>query len=120
MKRLIIFTALLLAACGADSPGITPEMIASMNAFADQFDAWYPEDGQNIARVCAASPTGLYWNKELQSYAVTCPLPWYENSYGVVTLDENQSVLNAFGLAAASQGEITQLLGTLGWESRMR
>ncbi len=116
MKRLMILTALLLAACGASEPTVTASMKASMEAYADQVDGWYPNIDQNVARECAENPTFLYWSDELRAYAVTCPLSLNENSYGIVTLDEHEEVLNAFSIGAASQGEVTRTLALLGWE----
>lgn len=115
MKYLMIFAALLLAGCRASSLEITPEMTASMNAFADQYDVWYPDSEENIARECAANPTAVYWSDELHAYAVTCPLPWSANAFGMVTFDESGNLLNAFGLDAISQGELSKTLATLGW-----
>lgn len=117
-KFLIAFllTVLLLTACVPNGMEVTPAMTASMDAFADQYDVWYPDSEENIARVCAENPTDIFWNDELKGYAVLCPLPWYENSYGVVTLSEDETVLNAFGLGAASYADAVKMLASLGWD----
>lgn len=112
----ISLLSLVLTACMAGSPKITDEMTSSMVSFADQFDAWFPNADQNVARECSENPTGVFWNKALKAYAVTCPLNLYPNSYGVVTLDEHEIVLNAFSISANSQGEVAIMLGTMGWE----
>lgn len=121
MKKIIVTLLLclfvfsfLITACGAD--GVTSEMASSISQYADQYDAWYPNADQNVARECLEKPSGVYWSDQLRAYAVTCPLSLNPNSYGIVTLDENKSVLNAFSISAASQGEVTATLATLGWE----
>lgn len=122
MKKLLFVFALFLTACGGSAqsllsaPEITPEMNASMTAYADQYDVWYPGNEQNIARECADNPTAVYWSDELKAFAVTCPLPWSANSFGMVTFDESGTLLNAFGLGANSQGELSKTLATLGWK----
>lgn len=120
MKKNLTFTALLLAllltACSTSAPEVTPEMNASMLAFADQYDIWYPDSDQNIARECAKNPGPVYWNEELRGYAVTCPLPWAEQSFGMVTFDESGLLMNAFGLGAASQSALSETLALLGWK----
>jgi len=116
MKNMLVLIALLLTACVPSGLEITPKMTASMVAFADQYDIWYPDSSENIARECAENPADIFWNDELKGYAVLCPLPWYANSYGVVTLDENEVVWNAFGLGATSQSDAVKMLASLGWE----
>jgi hypothetical protein len=113
----ISWLLLILTACIGGSPKITAEMTSSMESYADQFDAWFPNADQNVARECSKNPTGVFWNRVLKAYAVTCPLSLeYPNSYGVVTLDEHEMVLNAFSISANSQGEVAITLGTMGWE----
>ncbi len=117
MKRLLIFTALLLAACGGNALALAPEMTAAMNASADEFDAQFPGNTDiNIARICADSPTALYWNAGIQTYAVTCVMPSFSNTFGVVLLDTSNVVLNTSHVNAVSQNGLEDFIGGLGWE----
>jgi len=115
MKKIMIVLLFVMTACAPSGYQVTPAMMASMNAYAAQYDVWYPDAYQNVAKECVENPTVVYWSEQLQSYAVTCALQTAP-SYGIVTIDNYETVLNAFSISATSQGEVTKTLAALGWE----
>ncbi len=118
MKRLLIFTALLLTACAAPAPQLDPAMVASMNARADLYAAQYPGTAEmNVARECAANPLGLYWH-ENGIWAVVCELPALPNTYGAVLMDSSYTVLSIEHVSAVSQAALEDLVFSAGWEAR--
>lgn len=121
---LSVLFVLGLAACGASAPTLTPEMVTSMNAFADQADLQFPGDIQaGIARLCASEPTALYWNKDANIHAVTCLIPTSfdlgTNIYGVVLLDGNtNAVIHVEHINATSQSALENIIASSGWERK--
>ncbi len=119
---LIVFFALGLYGCDFSFAGhpknliVTQDMKAQMGAYADMIDAVYP-DIENFARVCLENKTPVvYWSDDVKAYAVTCPLIETPDSYGIVTFDERQLLIDVFALHALSQEELTVLLAPEGWE----
>ena len=97
MKQLMLALFLLLTACGApahDEMTITASMKQSMTWHADHIDALYP-GVENVARACVDGPSEIYFNEVLNAYAVTCSLA---ASYGIVTLDTHEVVIDAFSV----------------------
>lgn len=119
---LSILFALVLAGCDFSFNAhpkdliVTQDMKAQMGAYADMIDAVYP-DIENFARVCLENKTPVvYWSDEVRAYAVTCPLIETVDSYGIVTFDERQLLIDVFALHALSQEELSDLLAPEGWE----
>jgi hypothetical protein len=118
---LLIVIALVATGCVPSGPELSSEMVASMNAYADQADSQYPGEIQaGIARLCAEEPTALYWNEDARIYAVTCVLPTsFEigvNIYGVVLLDGMiYTVIHVEHINAASQSALEQIIASSGW-----
>ena len=118
MKRLIIFIALLLAACGASRPALTPEMTTALNARADLYDMEYPGGDINVARQCVTEPLGLYWHEDGQIWAVICELPALPGTYGAVLMDRSYMVIRTEHVNAKSLGALEDLVFSVGWEER--
>lgn len=109
MLMIVLFAA--LSGCAAPNGlEVTPMMVKSMNDYADHVDALYPQM-ENVARTCAEKPTGIYWNKQYQAYAVTCSL---KMGQGVVTIDQHENVIASFSL---SQENYSAFLLD-GWETQ--
>lgn len=112
--QFVILAFGLLACRASNSVQLAPEMLASMRASADQYDLEFPGNDMNIARLCAETPTALYWNEQYQTWAVTCVLP-LPNTYGYVMLDTSYKILNTKHINAVSQSAIDDLIGSVGW-----
>ena len=117
MKKLLLVLVFLLSACaGGVTPVLSPEMTAAINVRADLYDAQFGDDGYNIARICVQTPTALYWNEGIQSYAVACVVPNMPNMYGIVMLDAHNVVLNVEHINADSLTGLEGLISGLGWK----
>lgn len=118
---LLVVIALVPVGCALGGPELSPEMVASMNAYADQAEAQYPGDIQaGIARLCATEPTALYWNEDAKIYAVTCLIPSSfdigVNIYGVVLLDGmTYTAIHIEHINAASQSALEDIIASVGW-----
>ncbi len=121
MKFLLlsVLFVLVLSACGATTPTLAPEMVASMNAHADQFDAQNPGNSDiNVTRLCANNPAALYWHEETKIFAVVClmELPGAGNTYGVVLIDAaDNSVVHTEHINATSLAVLEDLIAPVGW-----
>lgn len=122
--KLIVFLCscvLVLSACGASRPALSPEMVTAMNAYADQTDLQYAGSvDAGIVRLCASEPTALYWHEDAKIYAVTCLIQtsfaMESNLYGAVLVDgTTYAVLHAEHLNADSQRDLEHLIASVGW-----
>lgn len=122
MKKIIFLFALFLAACAAPAPQLSPEMVASMTARADLYDAQYPGMAEtNVARLCVTAPIGRYWHEEGQIWAVICEVPLQSslpNMYGAVLMDRSYTVLSTEQVSASSRSALEDLVFSVGWEAR--
>lgn len=118
---LQVVISVLLAGCVLGGPELSPEMVTSMNAYADQADLQHPGNTQaGIARLCAKEPTALYWHEDARIYAVTCLIQVSfdieVNIYGVVLLDDTTSaVIHIEHINATSQGALEEIIASVGW-----
>lgn len=121
---LSVLFVFALAACGASAPILAPEMVTSLNAYADQADLQFPGNVQaGIARLCASEPTALYWHKDANIHAVTCLIPTSfdlgTNIYGVVLLDgTTNAVIHVEHINADSQDALEKNIASVGWERK--
>lgn len=121
---LCVLVALLLSACGVTAPTLAPELVSSLNTYADQTDLLFPGDTQaGIARLCASEPAALYWHEDAKIYAVICLIPTsFElgtNVYGVVLLDgTSNTVIHVEHINADSLGELEKIIAPVGWERK--
>lgn len=122
---LSMLVVLMLAACsGEKAPELPFELASSMDAYADRLEEQSPNDTDaEIVRLCASKPTGLYWNRDANAYAVTCLLPVDAGSpiYGVVLMDGTTSaVIRVQSINAESQNALEYLIAqaATGWERK--
>lgn len=115
---LMVVVSLLLAAC-AGSVNLPDGVSAAMRARADVYDAQFPGNGDmNVARACVEKPAALYWNEQIQTYAVACVLESLPDTYGVVLVDVNNVVLNTEHIGAKSLDGLEDLIIGFGWERK--
>lgn len=110
----VVLAVLVLTACSGASVVLPESMSAAMNARADLYDAQYPGDGMNVARLCVNNPAGLYWNEGIQTWAVVCQMP-LPNMYGAVMLDANYMVLSSQHINAVSLAGLEEMIASVGW-----
>lgn len=119
MKRLLILTALLLAACGPSNITLDPALTASLNASADRYDAQFPGDVEwNIAGLCVNEPLGLYRHEAGGLWAVVCVIRAMPDTYGAVLLDNSYTVLSTEHVSAKDLTALEALVFSVGWERR--
>lgn len=111
---LIVLAVLVLTACGGEVVTLPEGMYATMSARADLYDAQFPGDGMNVARLCANNPAGLYWNESIKTWAVVCKMP-IENMYGAVMLDANYTVLSSQHINVVSLAGLEDMIASVGW-----
>ncbi len=109
----LVFIALTLISCTGNTTQLPPEIVASLNTYADQFD----ENSifASIPRLCSQEPTALYWHEETKLWAVTCLMdinfPLSENMYGVVLLDGvTNKVIQVDHINATSQSALENII----------
>lgn len=116
---LSLFFALALSACGAAKPVLSPEVITSLNTYADQYDVQYPDSSDiNVARVCVQEPIALYWQEETKIWAVACLMdfPGTMNTYGVVLIDSATNVVVFTDyINAVSVEALEEIIAPGGW-----
>ena len=118
MKKILFISILFLTACATSTPALSPEMVASMNARADLYDAQYPGAPEmNVARQCVTKPIGLYWHPN-GIWAVICELPALPNTYGAVLIDGSLQILSTEHVTAVSKTALEDLVFSVGWEKR--
>jgi len=117
MKKATLFfilMALALAACGGRAESVTDRMQASMQDYAKQYDAWYPDAARNVAQICMEAPGLIFRDEGLT--AVTCALYEDPGNYGVVTFDHDENVLDVFSVQAGSDGDLVRVMRSAGWK----
>lgn len=115
---VLLFTVLILSACGGNKVTLDPALIVSMNTQADLYDAQYPDTAEiNVARACVAEPLGLYWH-ESGLWAVVCELPALPKTYGAVLMDASYTVFKTTYVSAESIAALEEMVFSTGWEAR--
>lgn len=110
---VVVGLALLLSSC-MQPMKVTPSMTTTMLNYADWYEAQYPTETINTARTCAAEPSGMMYNEEINTYIVTCKMPDTETGYGIVFL-VNFSVTSTCGIDANSQHDLENIFRGLGY-----
>lgn len=110
---LIVAALLVLSACGGGLK-VNESMRQAMVTYADSYEQAYPSETESTARVCASSPSGVYWSDELQGYIVTCKMPTTPTAWGIVFMNDF-AVSSTCGIDANSQGELVKILHGLGY-----
>jgi hypothetical protein len=115
IKFVLSVMVLFLAGCSAVSgPELSPEMVDTMNAYADQQVSY--STAAEIARQCAIEPTALYWNEETKLWSVTCQLDDSPTIYGVVLIDDaSYQVVHTEHINATSQTALEDIIAPIGW-----
>lgn len=113
-KILVVLMVLVLTAC-SEGVALPDGMSAAIVERADLYDAqFHGSEDMNVARICAETPAGLYWNEQIQTWAVVCKMPM-ENMYGAVMLDVNYTVLNSEHINAVSLVGLEEMIASVGW-----
>lgn len=109
---VVVLAALVLSGCGSKPKPVSTE--ESLKAYADQYDTWYEDAEQNIAKICQEVQGPSFEMDGLS--AITCPLPSRPGTYGVVTFDKSGAVLDVFMVKADTDGILRDAMRSAGWE----
>lgn len=115
MNKILVISlclAIALTACGA--PKIAPAMMTAMDQYATWYEAEYPAETINTARTCAAEPSGMMYNEEINTYIVTCKMPGTPTGYGIVFITAG-AVTSTCGVDANSQHDLENIFRGLGY-----
>jgi hypothetical protein len=116
MNKILLISlclAILLTACG--SPMIPPAMMTAMDQYATWYEAEYPAETINTARVCAAAPSGMMYSEEIDTYIVTCKMST-PKGYGIVFIVAGTTVSSTCGVDANSQRDLENIFHGLGYK----
>lgn len=117
-----VLAALMLSGCAVSavpirSESVTDGMMAAMRDAANEFattDLSNPT-ALNVAHECRQHQNGLYWNANIDWYAVTCKIESVDG-FGVVLIDAADGiVVNTMTLNQVSESDLDDLLSKIGY-----
>ena len=110
---IAIIILVLLSSCAKGGVSLSDEIKSALVERGDEYAAQYA-DGLNVARTCAEEPVAVYWNESLKTSAVACVV--MESMYGIVLLDESNTILNVEHINAADLEGLSDLISSMGWK----